>query len=188
MKRSSMLALVLAGCSAATDEPSPRPETEGPSMVEQGPPVSRTGEREVTMHRRFAGATPAQVFAALTEPELLRRWMSAAGRKLAESEVDPRSGGSYRHTFVAPGRKPFVMYGEYRDVVPGRRIVHTEAYEGYDWAPLVVTTELAEAGRDTVMTVIVEYPSKAICDRDMPNLEHASAGYDDLAALLGQHG
>jgi uncharacterized protein YndB with AHSA1/START domain len=124
------------------------------------------------------------VFAALTTPDLLRGWLHAAGRKLTASEIDLRPGGSYRHTFSAPGRTAFVMYGAFRDVVPGKRIVHTEAYEGYDWEPLVVTTDLVGVGRDTVMTITSEYPSKQVCDRDMPNLESAAAAYDGLATLL----
>jgi len=139
------------------------------------------------MCRRFAEASCSQVFAALTTPDQLRQWLNAAGRKLTASEIDLRPGGSYRHTFTAPGRTTFVMYGAFRDVVPGKRIVHTEAYEGYDWEPLVVTTDLVAVGRDTVMTIISEYPSKQVCDRDMPNLESAAAAYDGLATLLAKN-
>ena len=71
-------------------------------------------------------------------------------------------------------------------LVPGRRIVHTEAYEGHDWEPLIVTTKLDAVGPDTLLTVVVEYASQEICDRDVPNLQSASQGYDDLAALLAE--
>ncbi|HEX6813978.1 MAG TPA: SRPBCC domain-containing protein [Planctomycetota bacterium] len=154
-------------------------------MADQ-PTVSRSGERHVTIQRRFAASSCTQVFAALTTPDLLRHWLHAAGRKLTASEIDLRPGGSYRHTFSAPGRSAFVMYGTFREVVPAQRIVQTEAYEGYDWAQLVVVTDLAAAGRDTVMTIVIEYPSKEICDRDMPNLDSAAAAYDGLAEVLAQ--
>lgn len=194
----TMLGIILAACAANPGEaPSvpaadpvanagAKPVANTVPVSDLKPTVTRTGERHVTMCRRFADASCSQVFEALTTPDLLRRWLSAAGRKLTASEVDLRTGGSYRHTFTAPGRTTFVMYGAFREVVPGKRIVHTEAYEGYDWAPLVVSTDLVAAGRDTVMTVVSEYPSKQICDRDMPNLESAAAAYDGLAALLAQ--
>ena len=192
-----MLAIILAACAANPSEAAPvpvanavaspvaRPANTVP-MPDLKPTVTRTGERHVTMCRRFTDASCSQVFEALTTPDLLRRWLNAAGRKLTGSEMDLRPGGSYRHTFTAPGRTTFVMYGAFREVVPGKRIVHTEAYEGYDWAPLVVRTDLVAAGRDTVMTIVSEYPSKQICNRDMPNLESAAAAYDGLAALLAQ--
>jgi|RhiMethySRZTD1v2_1073278.scaffolds.fasta_scaffold06682_15 uncharacterized protein YndB with AHSA1/START domain len=193
-----MLAIVLAACAANPSEAPPTPVANAAAnpvakpvakpvpVSDLKPTVTRTGERHVTMCRRFADASCSQVFAALTTPDLLRRWLNAAGRKLTASEIDLRPGGSYRHTFTSPGRTTLVVYGAFREVVPDKRIVHTEAYEGYDWEPLVVRTDLVASGRDTVMTVVSEYPSKQICDRDMPNLENAAAAYDGLAALLAQ--
>lgn len=189
-RTTTMLAFILAACESSPSEPPPNPVADAVANTvprsDMKPTVTRTGERHVTMCRRFAGASCSQVFAALTTPDQLRQWLNAAGRKLTASEIDLRPGGSYRHTFTAPGRTTFVMYGAFRDVVPGKRIVHTEAYEGYDWEPLVVTTDLVAVGRDTVMTIISEYPSKQVCDRDMPNLESAAAAYDGLATLLAK--
>lgn len=189
-RTSTMLAIMLAACAASPGKPSD-PVADAVAntapMSDQKPTVTRTGERHVTMRRRFADSSCSQVFAALTTPDLLRQWLHAAGRKLTASEIDLRPGGSYRHTFTAPGRRAFVMYGAFREVVPEKRIVHTEAYEGYDWEPLVVTTDLVAVGRDTVMTIVSEYPSKQVCDRDMPNLESAAAAYDGLAAVLAKN-
>jgi uncharacterized protein YndB with AHSA1/START domain len=136
--------------------------------------VGRTSDTEITVRRRFA-ASPARVFDALTIPDLLRQWMSAAGRELVDSQVDLRSGGSYRYVFRSSKGSTFGMYGSYREIVPGRRIVHTEAYDGYDWEPLVTTTDLGDDGGGTMLVMTIRYPSKEICDRDFPNVK-ASAG------------
>ena len=143
----------------------------------------RTGDTEITVRRRFA-ATPARVFAALTNPDLLRKWMSAAGRELVTCEVDLRGGGSYRYVFRSSKGATFGMYGSYREVVPARRIVHTEAYDGYDWEPLVTTTVLQNDASGTALVMTIRYPSKKIRDTDFPNVESAAEdGFARLDAL-----
>jgi len=147
--------------------------------------VTRTSDTEITVQRRFA-ASPAKVFAALTEPELLRQWMSANGRELTETQIDLRSGGRYRYVFRSPSGRTFAMYGTYREVVPPRRIVHTEAYDGYKWDPLVTTTELREDGGGTMLVMVIRYPSKEICDSDFPNVQSGTGdGFSRMEKLFG---
>jgi uncharacterized protein YndB with AHSA1/START domain len=148
--------------------------------------VTRTGDTEITVRRRFV-APPAKVFAALTEPELLRQWMSANGRELVDARVDLRPGGSYRFVFRGPKDRTFGMYGTYQEVVPGQRIVHTEAYDGYDWAPLVTTTELREETGGTILVMAIRYPSKEICDTDFPNVKAGTPdGFSRMEKLLAR--
>lgn len=138
------------------------------------PRVTRTGDTEITVRSRIA-ATPDRVFAALTTPDLLRKWMSADGRDMVESRVDLRPQGSFRYVFKSSRGSTFGMFGTYREVVPGRRIVHTEAYDGYDWPPLVTTTELTPENGGTLLVMRIQYPSKEIRDRDFPNVQSAMA-------------
>jgi uncharacterized protein YndB with AHSA1/START domain len=148
--------------------------------------VTRAGDTEITVQRRFA-APPAQVFAGLTEPELLRKWMSANGRELAEAHIDLRSGGSYRYVFRSSSGRTFGMYGAYREVVPARRIVHTEAYDGYTWDPLVTTTELREDQGGTMLVMSIRYPTKEICDTDFPNVQSGTEdGFSRMEKLLAK--
>ena len=148
--------------------------------------VTRTSDTEITVRRRFA-APPQRVFAALTSPDLLRQWMSAAGRDLVECQVDLRPGGAYRYVFRSSKGKTFGMYGSYREVVPAQRIVHTEAYDGYDWEPLVTTTDLRDDGGGTTLVMTIRYPNKKICDSDFPNVESGTAdGFIRLDTVLAQ--
>jgi hypothetical protein len=66
--------------------------------------VSRTADTVITIRRRF-DAPAGSVFAALTTPDLLRRWMSAGGRELVECQVDLRKGGSYRYAVRYPSKE-----------------------------------------------------------------------------------
>jgi uncharacterized protein YndB with AHSA1/START domain len=155
-----------------------------PQLQSSSTSVTRTGDTEITVRRRFA-APPAKVFAALTEPELLRQWMSANGRELIEVRVSLRTGGSCRFVFRGPKGRTFGMDGTYRDVVPGRRIVHTEAYDGCDWEPLVTTTELREDAGGTALVMSIRHPSKKICDTDFPNVQSGTPdGLSSMASLL----
>jgi uncharacterized protein YndB with AHSA1/START domain len=121
----------------------------------------------------------------LTSPDLLRRWMSAAGREMVECHVDLRVGGSFRYVFRSAAGRSFAMYGTYREIVPDRRIVHTEAYDGYTWDPLVTTTDLQADGIGTSLAMTIHYPSPQICDRDFPNVEAGTAdGFTRLEAVL----
>lgn len=145
--------------------------------------VTRTGEREATIRKQFAAAAP-DVFAAMTKPSLIRQWLRGAGR-LTVCEVDLRAGGSYRYVFELEDGSTFGVHGTYQGIVSNREVTYTEAYDGYDWDPLHVTTRFEEAGGCTTVTVTVLYPSVEVCDRDIRNLEHSEPEFERLEQLLG---
>jgi uncharacterized protein YndB with AHSA1/START domain len=149
------------------------------------PMLERHGERGSVMTYRLA-SPPASVFAAMTGCDGLRHWLSAAGRELTACTSDPRTGGAYRYEFTAGNGRRFVMFGEFVEVVAGERTVHTEAYEGYDWEPLRVTTTFAADGPGTALRVEIEYPSAQIRDTDFPNLSQALEGYHRLGTYLAR--
>jgi uncharacterized protein YndB with AHSA1/START domain len=83
------------------------------------------------LSRRFA-APPERVFAAWTNPDVLREWWAAnAGWKGADAEVDLRRGGRYRLGMrdTASGAV-HVVTGEYTDVDPPARLAYTWRWEG----------------------------------------------------------
>lgn len=148
--------------------------------------VTRTSDREIIVQRSFR-APRAQLFAALTTPDKLQRWLSAGGRKLAQCEVDLRAGGAYRYVFKTRSGAEFVMYGTFREVVRDERFVHTEQYSGLDWPPLVTTTTLTEQAGRTTLTLHILYPSKQICDLDAPN-QGGDEVFAQLDLLLAESG
>jgi uncharacterized protein YndB with AHSA1/START domain len=73
-------------------------------------------EHSVTIARTFE-ATPADLYAAWTQPELMQLWMAK------ELDADVRIGGKYRLDNGGAGGVQYVHTGEYYVLDPGSRIV-----------------------------------------------------------------
>ncbi|MEZ5975923.1 MAG: SRPBCC domain-containing protein [Planctomycetota bacterium] len=163
----AVVAWLLAGCHGL------QPQGAAPGPAQEEFTVTRQGELQVTLNRTFQAERNA-VFEAMTTPALIRQWLSANGRELAECEVDLREGGSYRYLFRMAGGQEFGMRGRYLEVHPPHRLVYTESYDGSDWPPLLVTARWQEQpGPITQLEISVAYPDKAICDYDIENLRQA---------------
>jgi uncharacterized protein YndB with AHSA1/START domain len=127
-----------------------------------------------------------RVFAALTQPALLLRWHGAQGWHLVVCEVDLRPGGTWRFVSEGPGGETMGMSGAYLTVEPPARLVHTEAFDGWDEGHAVVTTELVEDAGVTTMTTTVRYPSQRLRDAMLATNMARGVGesYERLAAVL----
>jgi uncharacterized protein YndB with AHSA1/START domain len=68
---------------------------------------------------RVVEATPDEVYAAWTEPALMRRWLATV------VEADVRVGGRFRLECHEADGSINVFAGEYRVLEPGRRLVKT---------------------------------------------------------------
>jgi uncharacterized protein YndB with AHSA1/START domain len=84
----------------------------------------------LSLERSFDAPRDA-VFAAWTDPEVLRRWWAAGPDwDTPEAEVDLRVGGSYRLAMRDPASGDVhVVGGEYTEVEPPERLVYTWAWE-----------------------------------------------------------
>jgi uncharacterized protein YndB with AHSA1/START domain len=99
---------------------------------------------------RWSGATPERVFAAWTDPAVLRRWWAAhPDWDSPAAEADARPGGRYRlsMTDTSSGETRTVA-GEYTVVERPRRLVYTWRWEGMP-AETVVTVEFHAEGDGT---------------------------------------
>ena len=147
--------------------------------------VAEAGTAGLVLTRTFAA--PADlVFAALTRPELLRRWHGAHGWHLTGCDVDLRPGGAWHFVSVGPDGAEMEMYGVFREVEPPVRLVQTEIHRGWPEGAALVTTVLAETEGRTTMTVTALYPSPEIRDEVVrsPMRRGAGEAYDRLASLL----
>jgi uncharacterized protein YndB with AHSA1/START domain len=147
--------------------------------------ISTPGEREVMMTREF-DAPPRLVFEALTKPELLKRWYGPEGWSLEVCEIDLKVGGKWRFVSSLPGGKKIGQYGVYQEIVPGERMVNTEAWEDWDAGETLVTTVLAEENGRTRYTSTILFPSEEVRDTVFRSgLEKSAAPiYDRLAQLV----
>jgi len=150
--------------------------------------ISTPGDLEIVMVREFA-APRRLVFAALTTPQLLRRWFGPHGHELVQCEIDLRVGGAWRYVVRAPNGSEMRLHGVYREIVVPERLVSTEANDDCDaenGAVQVGTTVLTEVDGRTTLTTTIVYPSKEIRDAVLNSgMERGvGEGYDRLASAL----
>ena len=77
-------------------------------------------------------ATPAQLFRALTEPELVARWLGPRDLEIDIEEYDAQSGGRYRFRNHGGhlGDQEAWFHGVFHTVEPEKLIIRTFEYEG----------------------------------------------------------
>ena len=91
---------------------------------------------------RVFDAPPERVYAAWTDPALLRRWWAAEpGWTTPEATTDVRVGGAYRLSMQGTDGILRTVAGEYLEVDPPRRLVYTWKWVSHAIPP-------AQRGRD----------------------------------------
>jgi uncharacterized protein YndB with AHSA1/START domain len=85
-----------------------------------------TPNQDAVLAEIFIAAPPERVFAALTEPDQVARWWGQTGMyRITERTYDPRPGGKFRSDGVGADGAKFFVAGEYIEIDPPRRVVHT---------------------------------------------------------------
>ena len=131
--------------------------------------VTLPTEDQILITREF-DAPRHLVFRAFTTPELVERWWHASRGEMTTCEIDLRVGGRWRYVMVANDGTEVGFHGDYREIVPGERIVSTEVYEGLpegvseEDAATVNTATFAEEDGRTTLTILVQAPTKAARD------------------------
>ena len=95
--------------------------------------VEEQDERGLRMERDI-DVPAAKLFRAWTEPELLVRWSTPPPYVTVRAELDVRPGGTDFVVMRGPDGVKMEHRGGYLEVIPGRRLVFTDAYAG-DWGP-----------------------------------------------------
>lgn len=148
--------------------------------------VTLPSDVEIRMTRTF-DAPRALVYAAHTEPALLRRWMlGPPGWTMSACEVDLRVGGTFRCGWrnEADGTE-FDVTGEYREIDPPARLVHVERY-GDDGESLCTLTFDEDAEGRTTFSQTMRFPTREMRDATMGSgaSDGMAPSYDSLAAVL----
>ena len=119
--------------------------------------VTLPTDKQILIEREF-DAPKELVYKAYTTPELIKRWWAGKRGEVTLVEVDLRVGGGWRYVMNASsGGFEVGFHGEYREIVPGARLVHTELFEmpGVTEADATVNTLVFEErdGRTTLTAV-----------------------------------
>ena len=153
--------------------------------------VTLPTDEQILITREF-DAPRHLVYRAWTTPELVKRWWHAKRGTMTVAEIDLRVGGRWRYVMVADGGFEVGFHGEFREIVPNERIVSTEVYEGIPDAEehaALNTLTLTEVDGRTILTVLVEHPTKegrdAHIDSGMePGMQDAMDLLEEVAVSL----
>ena len=115
-------------------------------------------------------APPAQVFALLTDPEKILRWMGT------EAQMEPKQGGLYLLN-VGGSR---VARGSFREVVPVHRLAYSFGWDGSEEVPpgsSLVEIDLIEQGGGTLLR---------LTHSGLPSADHCAGHAEGWAHYLGR--
>lgn len=124
--------------------------------------MKRESDRHILVTRHFA-ASPEHVYRAHTEPALLQKWLLGPdGWSMPVCVSEARPGGSIRFEWSDGKGAGFYLTGEYLELEPFRRIVHTERMFLPDPTPdNHVESTFTPEGSGTLMTMRMTLPDAA---------------------------
>ena len=149
--------------------------------------VTLPTDEQILITREF-DAPKHLVWQAFTTPELVKRWWNAKRGEMTVADIDLRVGGKWRYAMVTDDGFEVAFHGEYREIVPGERIVSTETFEGVppevseEDATTINTASFEEADGRTTLTILVQAGSKET--RDAIIASGMEAGLQDALDLL----
>src|SRR5256712_9249723 len=112
---------------------------------------ARKSERELVTTHTF-DAPRKLVWKAWTDPKLIPKWWGPSRYSTTVDKMDVRPGGRWRFVQRDAEGNEYGFHGEYREVVPPRRLVGTFEYEGMPGHVLVETATFEEVGGKTKLT------------------------------------
>jgi len=94
----------------------------------------------ISLHRVLR-APPERVYRAFLDPTALAKWLPPHGFTGTVHELDAKVGGKYRMSFTNFGSGNAHSFGgEYLELVPGKRIVHTDRFDDPNLPGEMITT------------------------------------------------
>jgi uncharacterized protein YndB with AHSA1/START domain len=119
--------------------------------------------------KRFINAPRDRVYAAWTDPVQLKEWWGPKEVRTLKIVADIQVGGKYRWTLVNQEGEEMSVFGEYRELVPEKKVVFTwkwdddEVWENYTSE---VSVEFSDRDGGTELKLThVQLPSEESRDR-----------------------
>lgn len=122
-------------------------------MARRGDAERLDPDRELVITRVF-DAPRELVFKAWTDPALIAAWWGPHGFTCTFVEMDVRPGGKWRKCMRSPSGQDYWRHGEYKEVVPPRRLVFSYFSDDPNSDPereMIVTVDFEEQGGKTHM-------------------------------------
>lgn len=107
---------------------------------------------------RVLRATPGRVYRAFLDADAMAKWLPPHGFTGKVDHVDARVGGTYRMSFTNFSTGASHSFGgEYVELVPGERIVHTDAFDDPNLpGEMRTTVSLKQVSCGTELSVVQE--------------------------------
>lgn len=116
--------------------------------------IAKLADTELLITRTF-DAPASTLFLLWSDPVHFKRWMGPHGYECLEAEIDFQVGGAYRGMIKSATSGENWFSGNYREIVPNRRLVFTFAWNNDGpsaGVETVVTITFAEHNGTTVQT------------------------------------
>ena len=118
--------------------------------------------------KRHIKAPRDRVYAAWTDPAQMKQWFGPENVQTREVIAEARVGGEFRWDLIDPEGKEMTISGEFRELIPNKKIVFTWQWEDDEvWQNRVsiVTIELSDADGGTELRLTHEQlPTKTLRD------------------------
>lgn len=141
---------------------------------------------EIVISRVFDA--PAQlVYDAMTQPEHVRQWWGAGHGEMTVCDIDLRVGGRWHFAQVTPDGMEVSFSGEYLELDPPGRMVHTEKFDNMpDAEPSTIVTTLTEDDGTTLLRAVCTYDSaETVAMVVGSGMEHGlQSSYDAIDDML----
>jgi uncharacterized protein YndB with AHSA1/START domain len=120
--------------------------------------TSKNADGTLTLRlSRFIKAPPQRVYDCFLDPDALAKWIPPNGFTGKVHKMEARVGGTYRMSFSTINRSWTSYFGgKYLELVPGKRIVHTDKFEDESMgkSEMTVTIELQAANGGTQVNIV----------------------------------
>lgn len=141
------------------------------------------GERDILVTRRF-DAPRDKVWRALTEPALMRQWMTSSYGALKSLEGDTVVGGQQHFAWEGED-EDLVMTVTYDALEPPQLIRHRESWPQHSAMDSSVETRLIDAGNTTEMRMTITFANAEA--REQALAFGMADGMEAMYATLDDH-
>ncbi|HKI00496.1 MAG TPA: SRPBCC family protein [Thermoanaerobaculia bacterium] len=135
----------------------------------------------VKLHRVFR-ATPERIYRAFLDPDAMVKWLPPNGFTGKVHHLDAKVGGTYKMSFTnfSTGHS-HSFGGEYLELVPNERILHTDTFDDSNLpGEMRTTVSLKQVSVGTELSVVQEGIPEAI------PAEACYLGWQESLRLLAQ--
>jgi len=96
----------------------------------------------IKLHRVFK-TTPERLYKAFIDPEAMVKWLPPNGFTAKVHSIDARVGGKYKMSFTNfTTGSSHSFGGDYLELIPGKRIVHTDVFDAGPPGTMKVTIDI----------------------------------------------